>query len=82
SRDTKSTRAANWQDSGDHSQPDPQSWQVSVTQSQPEPSRDTKSIRAANPGTQGPGVPETFEANVKCTDKTESELDVGRHRHN
>ncbi|BBG99389.1 hypothetical protein Prudu_009062 [Prunus dulcis] len=24
--DTKSTRAANWQDSGDRSQPDPHSW--------------------------------------------------------
>ncbi|BBH07172.1 hypothetical protein Prudu_019037, partial [Prunus dulcis] len=45
-------------------------------------SRDTKSIRAANPGTHGPSVPETREANVKCTDKTEGKLDVRRHRHN
>ncbi|KAI5325563.1 hypothetical protein L3X38_034637 [Prunus dulcis] len=35
--DTKSIRAANWQDSGDRSQPDPKSWQVSVTPSQSEP---------------------------------------------
>ncbi|KAI5352194.1 hypothetical protein L3X38_005085 [Prunus dulcis] len=108
--DTKSTRAANWQDSGDRSQPDPQSWQVSVTQSQPESQilaglgdtqsiraanpgsqserqilaglSDTQSIRAANPSTHGPDVPETREANVKCTDKTEGKLDVCRHRHN
>ncbi|BBG94086.1 hypothetical protein Prudu_002288, partial [Prunus dulcis] len=32
-------------------------------------SRDTKSIRAANPGTHGPSVSEIREANVKCTDK-------------
>ncbi|KAI5334688.1 hypothetical protein L3X38_024821 [Prunus dulcis] len=85
--DTKSTRVANWQDSGDNSQPDPQSWQISVTPSQPELQilvglGDTKSIRAANPGTYGPGVPEIREANVKCTDKTEGKLDVCRHRHN
>ncbi|BBH05191.1 hypothetical protein Prudu_016510 [Prunus dulcis] len=43
--DTKSTRTANWQDSGDRSQPDPQSW---LSRS---------------------GLPETREANVKCTDK-------------
>ncbi|KAI5344294.1 hypothetical protein L3X38_012171 [Prunus dulcis] len=33
------------------------------------------------PGSQGPGVPETREANVKCTDKTEGKLDVCGHRH-
>ncbi|BBN67546.1 hypothetical protein Prudu_109S000100 [Prunus dulcis] len=55
--DTKSTRAANWQDSGDRSQPDPHS------------------------GSHGPGVPETREANVKCTDRTEGKLDVRGHRH-
>ncbi|BBG95281.1 F-box family protein with DUF295 [Prunus dulcis] len=37
-----------WQDTGDRSQPDPQSWQVSGTQSQPSRnpgrSRDTKSV--------------------------------------
>ncbi|BBN68846.1 hypothetical protein Prudu_605S000400 [Prunus dulcis] len=43
--DTKSTRAANWQDSGDV---------VSLI---------------CIPGSHGPGVPETREANVKCTDK-------------
>ncbi|BBH09564.1 hypothetical protein Prudu_022096, partial [Prunus dulcis] len=46
--DTKSIRAANWQDSGDHSQPDPLAG-LGLG--------DTKSIRAANPGTHGPGVP-------------------------
>ncbi|BBH02421.1 hypothetical protein Prudu_012969 [Prunus dulcis] len=55
--DTKSTRAANWQDSGDRS----------------------SLIRIS--GSHGPGVPETREANVKCTDKTESKLDVRGHRH-
>ncbi|BBH05074.1 hypothetical protein Prudu_016360 [Prunus dulcis] len=34
-----------------------------------------------NPGSHGPGVPKTREANVKCTDKTESKLDVCGHRH-
>ncbi|KAI5331779.1 hypothetical protein L3X38_021905 [Prunus dulcis] len=33
-----------------------------------------------NPGTHGPGVPKTREANVKYTDVTESTLDVCRHR--
>ncbi|KAI5316478.1 hypothetical protein L3X38_036185 [Prunus dulcis] len=96
--DTKSTRAENWQDSGDRSLLDPQSWQVSVTPSQSEPQilvglGDTQYIRAANPGMSRrhtvypsrkscPGVPETREANVKCTDKTEGKLDVCRHRHN
>ena len=55
-----------WQDTGDCSQPDPQSWQVSGTQSQ----RSRKSwqvsghqvCRAANLGTHGPSVPETREA--------------------
>ncbi|KAI5349446.1 hypothetical protein L3X38_002333 [Prunus dulcis] len=68
---TKSIRAANWQDSGDYSQPD----QLAGL-------GDAKSTRAANPGIHGPGVPETREANVKCTDKTEGKLDVRRHRHN
>ncbi|KAI5351232.1 hypothetical protein L3X38_004123 [Prunus dulcis] len=85
--DTKSIRASNWQDSGDYSQPDLQSWQTSATPSQTELQiladlGDTKSNRAANPGTHGPCVPETREANVKCTDKTEGKLDVCRHRHN
>ncbi|KAI5333687.1 hypothetical protein L3X38_023819 [Prunus dulcis] len=85
--DTKSIRAANWQDSGDRSQPDMQSWQTLTTPSQTELQimadlGDTKSNRATNPGTHGPGVPETRETNVKCTDKTESKLDVCRHRHN
>ncbi|KAI5318354.1 hypothetical protein L3X38_038062 [Prunus dulcis] len=83
--DTQSVRAANWQDSGDRSQPDPLAGlgnTKSTRAANPDRSRDTKSIRAANPGTQIPGVPETREANVKCTDKTESKLDVRRHRHN
>ncbi|KAI5333850.1 hypothetical protein L3X38_023982 [Prunus dulcis] len=71
--DTQSTRAANWQDSGDRSQPDPQ---ILADLG------DTKSNRAANPGTHGPSVPETREANVKCTDRTENKLDVRRHRYN
>ncbi|BBN68008.1 hypothetical protein Prudu_253S000400, partial [Prunus dulcis] len=82
----------------DHSQPDPlaglgdtQSTQAATGRIQgtvvslirnPGRSRDTKSIRAANPGTHGPGVSETREANVKYTDKTEGKLDVRRHRHN
>ncbi|BBG99274.1 pyrimidine 2 [Prunus dulcis] len=33
------------------------------------------------PGSHGLGVPETREANVKCTDKTERKLDVRGHRH-
>ncbi|BBG98447.1 hypothetical protein Prudu_007854 [Prunus dulcis] len=33
------------------------------------------------PGSHGPDVPETREANVKCTDKTEGKLDVRGHRH-
>ncbi|BBG99510.1 hypothetical protein Prudu_009225 [Prunus dulcis] len=41
-----------WQDTGDRSQPDPQSWQVSGHQV----------CRAANPGTHGSSVPETREA--------------------
>ena len=55
-----------WQDTGDRSQPDPQSWQVSGIQSQP--SRKSWQVsghqvcRAANPGTHGPSVPETREA--------------------
>ncbi|BBH00013.1 hypothetical protein Prudu_009902, partial [Prunus dulcis] len=46
----------------------------------PSRSRHTKSSRAANPGTHGPRVPETREANVKCTDRSENKLDVRRHR--
>ncbi|KAI5334933.1 hypothetical protein L3X38_025066 [Prunus dulcis] len=83
--DTKSIRAANWQDSGDHSQPDPLAGlgdTKSIRAANPGRSGDTKSIRVANPGTHGSGVPETREANVKCIDKTEGKLDVRRHRHN
>ncbi|KAI5350269.1 hypothetical protein L3X38_003160 [Prunus dulcis] len=54
----------------------------SIRAANPGRSRDTKSIRAANPSTHGPSVPETREANVKCTDKTEGKLDVRRHLHN
>ncbi|BBN70276.1 hypothetical protein Prudu_1454S001100 [Prunus dulcis] len=46
---------------------------VSVTQSQPEPQtgriQGTVVSLIRNPGSHGPGVPETREANVKCTDK-------------
>ncbi|BBG97153.1 hypothetical protein Prudu_006183, partial [Prunus dulcis] len=58
---------------------------VSVTQSQPEPQTGriqgtvVSLIRIL--GSHGPGVPKTREANVKCTDKTESKLDVRGHRH-
>ncbi|KAI5323476.1 hypothetical protein L3X38_032548 [Prunus dulcis] len=49
--------------------------QVSVTQSQSEPQtgriQGTVVSLIRNPGSHGPGVPETREANVKCTDKTE-----------
>ncbi|BBH03479.1 hypothetical protein Prudu_014369 [Prunus dulcis] len=58
---------------------------VSVTQSQPEPQtgriQGTVVSLIRNPGSQGPGIPETREANVKCTDNTESKLDVRGHRH-
>ncbi|BBG97651.1 hypothetical protein Prudu_006851 [Prunus dulcis] len=58
---------------------------VSVTQSQPEPQtgriQGTVVSLIRIPGSHGPGVPETREANVKCTDKTESKLDVRGHRH-
>ncbi|KAI5354991.1 hypothetical protein L3X38_007886 [Prunus dulcis] len=70
--DTKSTRAITGRIQGTV---------VSLIRN-PSRSRDTKSIRAANPGTHGPGVPETREANVKCTDKIENKLDVRRHRYN
>ncbi|BBG95635.1 hypothetical protein Prudu_004232 [Prunus dulcis] len=46
---------------------------VSVTQSQPEPQtgriQGTVVSMIRNPGSHGPDVPETREANVKCTDK-------------
>ncbi|BBH07461.1 hypothetical protein Prudu_019407, partial [Prunus dulcis] len=46
---------------------------VSVTQSQPEPQtgriQGTVVSLICIPGSHGPGVPETREANVKCTDK-------------
>ncbi|KAI5335192.1 hypothetical protein L3X38_025325 [Prunus dulcis] len=83
--DTQSIRAANWQDTGDYSQPDPLAGlgdTKSTRAANPGRSRDTKSSRAANPGTHGPSVPETREANVKCTDKTEGKLDLRRHLHN
>ncbi|KAI5341001.1 hypothetical protein L3X38_020275 [Prunus dulcis] len=51
--DIKSIRAANWQDSGDHSQPDPLAGlgdTKSTRAANPGRSRDTKSSRAANPG--------------------------------
>ncbi|BBG96852.1 hypothetical protein Prudu_005791, partial [Prunus dulcis] len=58
---------------------------VSVTQSQPEPQtgriQGTIVSLIRIPGSPGPGVPETREANVKCTDKTEGKLDVRGHRH-
>ncbi|KAI5351431.1 hypothetical protein L3X38_004322 [Prunus dulcis] len=60
-------------------------WQVSVTQSQPKPQ--TSRIQGTVvsliriPGSHGPSVPETREANVKRADKTEGNLDVGGHRH-
>ena len=54
-----------------HKSAEPQSWQVSGHQV----------CRAANPGTHGPSVPETREANVKCTDVTGNNLDVRRHHH-
>ncbi|BBH05668.1 hypothetical protein Prudu_017124 [Prunus dulcis] len=58
---------------------------VSVTQSQFEPQtgriQGTVVSLIRNPGSHGPGVPETREANVKCTDKTEGKLDVCRHHH-
>ncbi|BBG99566.1 hypothetical protein Prudu_009294, partial [Prunus dulcis] len=56
---------------------------VSVTQSQPE--QQTGRIQGTIvsliriPGSHGPGVLETREANVKCTDKTKGKLDVRRH---
>ncbi|BBH05937.1 hypothetical protein Prudu_017465, partial [Prunus dulcis] len=65
--DTQSILAANWQDSGDYSQPDPLAGlglgdTKSTRAANPGRSRDTKSIRAANPGTHGPSVSETREA--------------------
>ncbi|KAI5343196.1 hypothetical protein L3X38_011072 [Prunus dulcis] len=49
---------------------------VSVTQSQPEPQtgriQGTVVSLIRIPDSHGPGVPETREANVKCTDKTEA----------
>ncbi|BBG97323.1 hypothetical protein Prudu_006408 [Prunus dulcis] len=58
---------------------------VSVTQSQPEPQngriQGTVVSMIRNPGSHGPGVSETREANVKCTDKTDSKLDVCGYRH-
>ncbi|BBH05833.1 hypothetical protein Prudu_017335, partial [Prunus dulcis] len=58
---------------------------VSVTQSQPEPQtgriQGTVVSLIRNPGSHGPGVPKTREANVKCTDKTEGRLDARGHRH-
>ncbi|BBN68146.1 hypothetical protein Prudu_301S000300 [Prunus dulcis] len=57
---------------------------VSVTQSRPEPQtgkfRD-RSQPDSHFWLSRSGVPETREANVKCTDKTESKLDVRGHRH-
>ncbi|KAI5334619.1 hypothetical protein L3X38_024752 [Prunus dulcis] len=50
--DTQSIRAANWQDTGDYSQPDPLAGlgdTNSIRVANPGRSRDTKSSRAANP---------------------------------
>ncbi|BBH06097.1 hypothetical protein Prudu_017653, partial [Prunus dulcis] len=59
--------------------------EVSVTQSQLEPQtgriQGTVISLIRIPGYHGPGVPETREANVKCTDKTDGKLDVRGHRH-
>ncbi|BBG96969.1 hypothetical protein Prudu_005943, partial [Prunus dulcis] len=58
---------------------------ISVIQSQPEPQ--TSRIQGTIvsliriPGSHGPGFPETREADVKCADKTEGNLDVRGHRH-
>ncbi|BBG93807.1 FAR1-related sequence 5 [Prunus dulcis] len=58
---------------------------VSVTQSQSEPQTGRIQGTIVNliriPGSHGPGVPETREANVKCIDKTEGKLDVRGHHH-
>ncbi|BBN70105.1 hypothetical protein Prudu_1434S000300 [Prunus dulcis] len=58
---------------------------VSVTQSQPEPQtgiiQGTVVSLIRIPGSHGLGIPETREADVKCTDKTEGKLDVRGHRH-
>ncbi|CAL8154584.1 unnamed protein product [Prunus armeniaca] len=58
---------------------------VSVTQSQPEPQtgriQGTVVSLIRIPGSHGPSVPETREANVKRADKTEGNLDVRGHRH-
>ncbi|BBH02586.1 hypothetical protein Prudu_013206 [Prunus dulcis] len=58
---------------------------VSETQSQPKPQtgriQGTVVSLIIIPCSHGPGVPETREANVKCTDKTEGKLDVRGHRH-
>ncbi|BBN67400.1 hypothetical protein Prudu_66S000600 [Prunus dulcis] len=58
---------------------------VSVTQSQPEPQtgriQGTVVSLIRIPGSHGLGVLETREANVKCTDKAESKLDVRGYRH-
>ncbi|KAI5325945.1 hypothetical protein L3X38_035019 [Prunus dulcis] len=51
--DTQSIRAANWQDTGDYSQPNPLAGlgdTKSTRAANPGRSWDTKSIRAANPG--------------------------------
>ncbi|KAI5336320.1 hypothetical protein L3X38_015587 [Prunus dulcis] len=73
-----------WQDSGDHSQPGPQSWQVSRTRSQP--SRKSWQVsghqvcRAANPGTHGPSVLETREAMSSALTKLKMDwmpVDIG-----
>ncbi|BBG99270.1 hypothetical protein Prudu_008900, partial [Prunus dulcis] len=58
---------------------------VPVTQSQPEPQTGRIQGTVVSPicilASHDPGVPETRETDVKCTDKTEGKLNVREHRH-